>query len=589
MDAPNHNISNWQLFRFIWPFLKLQKWTFFFILILDSLAWPFDALLWPYILREVVDLFTQFDATRAEALSYVYKPMVLALMLVLFVETASRTMGFLLAKAIPKMQSAIRLKMFDHIQHHTPRYFNDRFAGSLSARINDMTYHIESILDQLFWPIIPALSATILGALMLWSVHPLFTFILIIWMSVHISLCVLFCKTCDAHEQIHANARSSLLGRIVDSLTNNYSVNLFYRFMEEKQALFPFQDKEENSNICAKCVVEKMRCYLSLIYFSAVILGIFGSLIYLWMHYKISTGEVIQVFTTMWSLSMILWSVGSALPVVFQSVGIAKQAYTLMLDPEDLGDLPEAAPLKVTKGEIVFENVSFHYGKKKMFENKHVKIEAGEKVGLVGFTGAGKSTFINLILRFYPVKSGMILIDGQNIAEVCLRSIRQQIALIPQDPMLFHRTLWENIRFGNLNATEDEIKNAARLAHCEEFIHHIPNGYQAKVGERGTKLSGGERQRIAIARAFLKNAPILILDEATSALDSLTEALIQDSLAKIMEGKTTLVIAHRLSTLSKMDRILVFEKGKIVEEGSHTALIKQGGLYAKMWKTQSGN
>jgi ATP-binding cassette subfamily B protein len=284
----------------------------------------------------------------------------------------------------------------------------------------------------------------------------------------------------------------------------------------------------------------------------------------------------------------VMWMVGSVLPTLFQSVGTMKQAYSVMQDANDLGDKPEANELKVSTGEIVFENVSFQYGEKKLFENKHVRIKGGEKVGLVGFTGAGKSSFINLILRFYPLKSGKILIDGQDIADVSLKSLRRNIALIPQDPVLFHRTLRENISYGNPEVTESALFSAAAKAHADAFIRGIPNGYEAKVGERGTKLSGGEKQRVAIARAILTNAPILILDEATSALDSVTEGYIQDSLEKLMQGRTTLVIAHRLSTLARLDRILVFDKGKIVEEGTHEALLAQNGLYARMWNRQVG-
>jgi ATP-binding cassette subfamily B protein len=259
-----------------------------------------------------------------------------------------------------------------------------------------------------------------------------------------------------------------------------------------------------------------------------------------------------------------------------------------MRDPEDLGDQPTASELKVATGEIRFENVSFHYGENALFSNKYAHIRGGEKVGLVGFTGAGKSTFISLILRFFPLHGGKILIDGQEIAGVTLKSLRRQIALIPQDPVLFHRTIRENISYGKPDATEGEIMAAAGLAHCDEFIQNIPGGYEARVGERGTKLSGGEKQRIAIARAILMDAPILILDEATSSLDSLTEKYIQDSLETLMQNRTTLVIAHRLSTLSRMDRLLVFDRGKIVEEGMHTDLLGKGGLYARMWAMQVG-
>ena len=313
-----------------------------------------------------------------------------------------------------------------------------------------------------------------------------------------------------------------------------------------------------------------------------------GAMLYLWVHDVISTGQVVQVFNTGWSISMVLWHVGSALPVLFQSFGIVKQAYSLMLDPQDIADKPGAQPLKVTSGEIIFHDVTFRYGEKQLFQNKKAHIRGGERVGLVGFTGAGKSTFINLILRFFPLEQGKITIDGQEISQITLESLRGQIALIPQDPMLFHRTLRENILFGKPGGTEEEMVQAAKLAHCDEFIRNIPGGYEAKVGERGTKLSGGEKQRIAIARAILADAPILILDEATSALDSVTERYIQDSLDKLMQGRTTLVIAHRLSTLSRMDRILVFDQGKIVEEGTHATLLNKGGLYSRMWQMQVG-
>jgi ATP-binding cassette subfamily B protein len=285
---------------------------------------------------------------------------------------------------------------------------------------------------------------------------------------------------------------------------------------------------------------------------------------------------------------MVLWVACDLMPRFFKSVGIASQALSLMNDPQDVNDAPNTPPLIVNKGEIVFENVSFHYGEKQLFANKDVHIKGGEKVGLVGYSGAGKSTFVNLILRFYPVDKGRILIDGQDIASVTLESLRNQVALIPQDPLLFHRTLEDNIRYGNTSASKNDVYQAAKMAHCDEFIRRCPQGYDSLVGERGTKLSGGERQRIAIARAMLAGSPILILDEATSSLDSVTEQYIQESLEILMQNRTTIVIAHRLSTLAKMDRILVFDKGKVVEEGSHQELLAKRGHYAHMWQMQAG-
>jgi ATP-binding cassette subfamily B protein len=454
--------------------------------------------------------------------------------------------------------------------------------------MTDMTTQVELILQELFWPIIPALVACLLGAGFLWFVHPLFTWILLTWIVIHIGVCLLFTRPCDEYEHRHGEAYSTLIGRIVDSFTNNLAVNLFYRFKHEFKSLKPFQKVEEETGRIAKRYVEKMRCFLSVFYFLGVFLGIFGSLIYLWVHEKITTGQVVQVFTTIWSLSIVLWNVGSAFPLLFQAFGRVKQAYSLMRDPQDMGDVAQARDLQVSSGEIVFDRVNFQYGEKKLFNNKQVHIRGGEKIGLVGYTGAGKSTFIHLILRFFPVQSGRILIDGQDSAAVTLESLRQQIALIPQDPVLFHRTLWENISYGRPEASRDEVLEASRLAHCDEFIRSIPGGYEAKVGERGTKLSGGEKQRIAIARALLAGAPILILDEATSSLDSVTERYIQESLDKLMEGRTTVVIAHRLSTLARMDRIFVFDQGRIVEEGTAASLLEANGLYAKMWKMQAG-
>lgn len=577
-----------ELFGFVWQFMRPQKWVFIWIFVIDCLAWPLDSLLWPYILHVVVDIFTDYESNRIAAWVALKWPIISAICLMAYLEVASRTMGFLMAKAIPKLQADIRMAMFDHVQHHSPHYFNERFAGSLANKISDMTTQVELMIQQFFWPFLPAISACILGSIFLWFVNPLFTFILLIWVTIHLTVCFAFARSCDLYEHRHGEARTTLLGKIVDSFTNNFAVNLFYRFKYERKAMAPFQNEEMNTNTRARQHVEKMRCLTSLFYFSLGFLAMYGTLLYLWVHHYITTGQAVQVFTTMWNISGIMWAVGSALPVMFQSFGTAKQAYSVMAEPQDLGDKPEAKELKIFESEIIFDNVSFQYGDKKLFKNKHVKIRGGEKVGLVGYTGAGKSSFINLILRFFPLQSGKIMIDGQEIANVTLKSLRRQIALIPQDPMLFHRTLRENICYGKPDATEEEMIQAAKLAHCDEFIRNLPSHYEAKVGERGTKLSGGEKQRIAIARAILMDAPILILDEATSSLDSVTESYIQDSLTALMNNRTTLVIAHRLSTLSRMDRILVFDQGKIVEEGTHATLLRQDGFYAQMWKMQVG-
>jgi ATP-binding cassette subfamily B protein len=308
-----------------------------------------------------------------------------------------------------------------------------------------------------------------------------------------------------------------------------------------------------------------------------------------WQAGGLSSGDVAFVLSTTINLIYLLWRVGMEFPAVYREIGVCHQALALVQEPHGLVDAPGAVPLVVERGEIVFSDVYFQYHPgQNLFAGKNITIAAGQKVGLVGFSGSGKSTFVNLILRLYDLEGGAILIDGQDIAKATQDSVRAQIALIPQEPVLFHRSLRENIAYGREGASEAEIVAAAVAAHCHDFIMKTEHGYDSMVGERGVKLSGGQRQRIAIARAILKDAPILIFDEATSSLDSVTEAAIQDSLRAMMEKRTTVVIAHRLSTLMSMDRVLVFRDGVIVEDGGHAALLAQGGHYAQLWRMQVG-
>lgn len=573
------------LLTFTWKYIRQQPITFFFIFIF-SLAWAIESTLWPYLLGLIIDVLTKFEAEKQSAWGALKWLLASGIFLWVFIEVCNRTRDFLRAKSFPKLEANIRMDMFDHIQHHSPKYFNEHFAGSLSNKIGDMTTQITSMLYTLM-VFIPAVAASLLIILFFFAVNPIFALILAIWIFLHFGICVLFTPKCVKYANEHGEARSKLAGKIVDSFTNNFAVNLFSRFKFEKLRIADSQKIEQEKNYRAQYYVALMLLCLSVLFIIGVI-ALSGLLIYFWFHDKISTGEVIQVFNTTFNVIMILWVAGDLMPQFFQSVGIATQALSLMHDPKDITDHPNAQPLVVKQGEIVFENVCFHYGNKKLFDKKDVHIKGGERVGLVGYSGAGKSTFVNLILRFYPIAKGRILIDGQDIALCTLESLHKQVTLIPQDPLLFHRTLKENIQYGNIQASEEEIIKATKLAHCDEFIKKRRKGYETMVGERGTKLSGGERQRIAIARAILANAPILILDEATSSLDSVTEQYIQESMEQLMQNRTSLVIAHRLSTLTKMDRILVFEEGRIVEEGPHDKLIEKKGLYARMWNKQSG-
>lgn len=580
MEAASKNLR-----VFIWTFVRRQGIRFFFIFLL-SLAWSFDTTLWPYLIRHIVDLFTQYDMNRGASWDQLKWLLLYGVILWALVESAFRGRGFLQAHTMPKLEASIRMAMFDHIQRHSPKYFNEHFAGSLANKISDMSLQVTQILNHLL-VFIPAMLACALSLFFFSQVNPFFALILGGWIVIQMSICLMFSPKCVKYSDIHGEARSSLGGKIVDSLTNNFAVNLFFRFSFERARILTFQKEEQNKNIRAQsCVAWLFFCTGLLNFTGGITLN--GYMIFSWLNGAITTGEMIQVFNTVWNIMFVLWFTGEIIPQFFQSIGIATQALSLLRDPQDVVDLPSATDLVVKKGEIVFEGVCFQYGKKELFRNKNVRIQGGEKVGLVGYSGAGKTTFVNLILRFSLVERGRILIDGQDINKVTLASLRHQVALIPQDPLLFHRTLLDNIRYGRDPSTPEEAIQAAKMAHCDEFIIRCPDGYHSMVGERGTKLSGGERQRIAIARAILANAPILILDEATSALDSVTESYIQDSLEKLMENRTTLVIAHRLSTLAKMDRVLVFDQGEIVEQGSHAQLMSRGGHYARMWQMQAG-
>ena len=302
----------------------------------------------------------------------------------------------------------------------------------------------------------------------------------------------------------------------------------------------------------------------------------------------VTIGDFVLISSMTYHVTENIWFISEVIGQINEAIGKSKQSLKMLFTPIEINDKPDAKEVVVTKGEITFDKVNFQYNDNPaIFEDKSIIIPSGQKLGLVGYSGSGKSTFVNLILRLYDIQSGAILIDGQDIRDVSQKSLHQNIGMIPQDPSLFHRTLMDNIRYANINATDNEVIEASKKARAHNFILKLKLGYQSLVGERGTKLSGGQRQRIAIARAILKNAPILILDEATSALDSVTEGEIQDSLNELMHGKTVIVIAHRLSTLLHMDRILVFDNGKIVEDGSHVKLLEQNRIYKELWDAQS--
>ena len=420
----------------------------------------------------------------------------------------------------------------------------------------------------------------------MFCVSPIFAITLLSWIIIFTAFASLFVRKMTNLADEYAASQSLIGGEIVDSVGNFANVKIFGRKDYERSYLHKAYNDMKIRYDSREWFYFKLKFPQGLSI--AVLLGCMLSiLVWLRMNGKVTIGDFLMINWLTMLVSDSTWYLCEKSSAFLEAVGECKQSLRALFIPIEITDKPDAKELVVTKGEITFDKVHFQYkDNASIFEDKSIIITPGQKIGLVGYSGSGKSTFVNLILRLYDIQSGAILIDGQDIRDVTQESLHQNIGMIPQDPSLFHRTLMNNIRYGQVDATDEEVIEAAKKAHAHDFIMNTPEKYQSLVGERGIKLSGGQRQRIAIARAILKNAPILILDEATSALDSVTEGQIQDSLNELMSGKTVIVIAHRLSTLLHMDRILVFDNGKIVEDGSHVKLIEQNGMYKELWDAQ---
>lgn len=556
-------------------------------LLFTAAYWGINNSLSPYMLKLIIDKVAAYSGDKAAVFNAIKPNVIVYITLWVLIAMDMRLSDWFRLKLFPYIRYDLVNHMFAYLNQHSHRFFQNNFAGSLSNKISDMTsgtIAMFTTIDDAAAQIVGLIIAIISMLL----VHPVFALILIIWAIIFLGIAMVYFKPVQDLSNLFATSKTTLVGKIVDSISNITNLRLFSRASYEnkliRNTVQDTTDKDQNM----QWTILKMRAFWD----ASIIVLIATNLYMLVVMYsknQVSIGDFSFIISLSISIFYNLWYLASQFVLFAEELGKCRQALTLISESHEITDKPNAQPLIVTQGHIEFKNVSFHYDEgAHLFKNKSVVIEPGQKIGLVGLSGSGKSTFANLILRLFDVESGQILIDGKNICDVTQESLRENIAMIPQDVTLFHRTLMENIRYGRIDATDAEIISASKKAHCHEFISRLPEKYNALVGERGIKLSGGQRQRIAIARAMLKNAPILILDEATSALDSLTEKLIQDGLHVLMQNRTTIVIAHRLSTLSEMDRILVFEKGRIIEDGSHEELIKIPSHYSRMWQMQAG-
>ncbi len=579
--APSKTLSG-----FVWFFLKKQ-WLMFVLVQVLWCAWSLDQTIFPLLFGKIIDGFSSYAGDRGQAWSILKAPIFAAITLWIGIEISFRIAGYFMAFALPKLEKQIRMYIFSHMHDQSHAYFSAHFAGNIATKISDMVDNVSHMVHLIITLFFPAFISVLIAAVTFYQLSPFFASLLMGWALIHIAISIAYAPRCSYYAHVHSEARSQLNGRMVDSLTNYLAVKIFANKRAELSYMGSLQKEERQKNQRQLIYIEKIRLFLGILTFVGPGLVLNGYAYWCWTHHLISVGDIVLIFNTSWNIIMTLWWASIELPNFFKEIGICQQALTLLQDPIALSDAPNAKKLKVSTGKIQFQKVHFQYkGTTDLFSNKSVLIQPGQKVGLVGYSGSGKTTFVNLILRLFDIQSGEILIDGQNIVDVTQNSLRRAISLIPQDPNLFHRTLMENIRYGNMKASDAMVVEAAQRAHAHDFIMSLPQGYNTLAGERGIKISGGQRQRIAIARAILKNAPILILDEATSALDSFTEGQIQESFRNLMTGKTTIVIAHRLSTLLTMDRILVFDQGKIVEDGSHKTLLAKKGIYESLWKAQ---
>jgi len=486
-----------------------------------------------------------------------------------------------------------RWKMHRFLLRHSMNFFANEFAGRVSTKVMQTALAIREVALKVIDVFVYAISFVVSMLFMVAAADWRLVIPLLVWLGIYMGILTYFVPKLGRLAQEQADARSMMTGRIVDSYTNISTIKLFsHAGREERYA-------REGMNVFLGTVHRQMRKISgfnilidlnnAVVLFSTASLGL-----YFWMQGSVTAGSVaIAISLAMRVNGMsqwIMWEVTS----LFENIRTVYDGMSMMTKPHDIVDAPKAPQLAAPQGAIRYDNVRFHYGKNKgVIDGLTLDIKSGEKVGLVGRSGAGKTTLMNLLLRFYDLEAGKITIDGQDISKVSQDSLRELIGVVTQDTSLLHRSIRDNIAYGHPEATDEQVIAAAKRANAWDFVEtlvdmHGRQGLDAQVGERGVKLSGGQRQRIAIARVFLKNAPILVLDEATSALDSEVEAAIQENLFSLMEGKTVIAIAHRLSTLTEMDRLIILDKGQIVESGSHAELAAMGGIYADLWRRQSG-
>jgi len=564
------------------PWLTAGVITFVTLGIVSAMAMPF-------LYKELVDTLAS-----GQAHATIYDKLIQILFLILAVDIVAwatwKVAVYCMIFLESRVMKEINDECFNFLHHHSYNFFNSEFVGSLVKRVNRMVRSFEDIIDRVIFDLLPTALRVTIVAVVLFTIDKILGIAVVVWCTafliVNYFLSIYKLKKYDL-PKVKADTR--VTGYLADTITNNINIKLFSALPDENRGFQKVTRHWYDKTLVAWLFnghIEVVQGALMV----ALNFFVMYFAIQLWDDGLISIGTFVLLQGYLLEMFRQLWDFGRVVRTLYERLADAEEMTEMFDTPFEVKDAKKAQPLSISRGKVEFKNVTFAYDEETgVLNDLSFNVKPGEKVALIGPSGGGKSTIVKLLLRLFDVKSGAILIDEQNIAKVTQNSLRAQIALVPQDPILFHRSLKDNIRYGRRNASDEEVVAAAKLAFCHDFIEKFPQKYDTFVGERGVKLSGGQRQRIAIARAILSNTRILILDEATSSLDSESEKLIQDALQNLMRNKTTFVIAHRLSTIVNVDRILVLEEGRVVESGSHAILMKkEGSLYKKLWELQVG-
>lgn len=578
--------------RLFWSTIRNHKKYFIPAMILQPLAIFSTGYAGLYIISLVVNRLTT-ETIPADQLLPTFLPYIIAFAVIVGVGELIlwRLVMFLQWTMTDKAIYELNRKLFDALSEQSMEFHTNRFGGSLVSQSNKFTGAFSRLADLYLFNIAPMVYSFIFTFIILAPVLPWFALALAIFAAVFMTIAWVSFRSIRELNVVEAETHNKLSGQIADSITNILAVKSFSRERHEKKRFEKFAGDARDAGFKIRTAIIIRDFWFGLI-ITIVMTSAFVTLIFGNVWFGVAIGTLMLAVSYSMQILGNLWGFNGMLRQLNRIFGDAREMSLILNTTQTVSDKKNAPQLHSENGKIEIKDMTFRHADAKkndtIFKDFNLAIKAGQRVGLVGHSGSGKTTLTKLILRFADIQKGAILIDGQSISEVTQGSLREAIAYVPQEPMLFHRTLRENIMYGKPDATEEEIIEAAARANALEFIEKLPEGFETLVGERGVKLSGGQRQRIAIARAILKDAPVLILDEATSALDSESEKLIQEALAELMKNRTSIVIAHRLSTISKLDRVIVMDDGKIVEDGTHETLIEKKGQYARLWAHQSG-